>query len=232
MTETPADLVVRDLVKDYTSEAGTLSILRGIALELQRGSALAITGPSGAGKSTLLYILGVLDTPTSGTVSLLGQSPFGLTVAEQAAFRNRHVGFVFQDHHLLPQCNVLENVLIPTLPGAGVTPETEQRARRLLDRVGLGERLDHRPAQLSGGERQRVAVCRALINQPVLLLADEPTGNLDRRTADSVGSLLLELNREEQTILVCVTHSQELAERFPDQRELRDGKLERRGAST
>jgi lipoprotein-releasing system ATP-binding protein len=127
---------------------------------------------------------------------------------------------------------VLENVLIPTLPGTGVTPETEQRARRLLDRVGLGERLDHRPAQLSGGERQRVAVCRALINQPVLLLADEPTGNLDRRTADSVGSLLLELNQEEQTILVCVTHSQELAERFPDQRELRDGKLERREAST
>lgn len=232
MTETPADLVVRDLVKDYTSEAGTLSILRGIPLELRRGSALAITGPSGAGKSTLLYILGVLDTPSSGSVSLQGQNPFALTPAEQATFRNRHVGFVFQDHHLLPQCNVLENVLIPTLPGAGVTPETERRARRLLDRVGLGERLDHRPAQLSGGERQRVAVCRALINQPVLLLADEPTGNLDRRTADSVGSLLLELNQEEQTILVCVTHSQELAERFPDQRELRDGKLERRGAST
>lgn len=232
MTETPADLVVRDLVKDYTSEAGTLSILRGIALELRRGSALAITGPSGAGKSTLLYILGVIDTPTSGTVSLLGQNPFRLTEAEQASFRNQHVGFVFQDHHLLPQCNVLENVLIPTLPGAGVTTETEQRARRLLDRVGLGERLDHRPAQLSGGERQRVAVCRALINQPVLLLADEPTGNLDRRTADSVGSLLLELNQEEQTILVCVTHSQQLAERFPDQRELHDGKLESRGAST
>lgn len=225
MTDAPPDLAVRDLVKDYSSEAGTLSILRGVQLELRRGSALAITGPSGAGKSTLLYILGVLDNPTSGTVSLLGQNPFGLTAPEQAAFRNRHVGFVFQDHHLLPQCNVLENVLIPTLPGGGVTPETEQRARRLLERVGLGQRLDHRPAQLSGGERQRVAVCRALINQPVLLLADEPTGNLDRRTADSVGSLLLELNREEQTILVCVTHSQELAVRFPDQRELRDGTL-------
>lgn len=225
MTDAPPDLAVRDLVKDYMSEAGTLSILRGVQLELRRGSALAITGPSGAGKSTLLYILGVLDTPTSGTVSLLGQDPFGLTAPEQAAFRNRHVGFVFQDHHLLPQCNVLENVLIPTLPGGGVTPETEQRARRLLERVGLGQRLEHRPAQLSGGERQRVAVCRALINQPVLLLADEPTGNLDRRTADSVGSLLLELNQEEQTILVCVTHSQELAGRFPDRRELRDGTL-------
>jgi lipoprotein-releasing system ATP-binding protein len=227
MTEPVPDLAVRDLVKEYTSEAGTLSILRGIQLKLGRGSALAITGPSGAGKSTLLYILGVLDNPTSGTVALLGQDPFQLAPPEQAAFRNRRVGFVFQDHHLLPQCNVLENVLIPTLPGAGVTPDSEQRARKLLDRVGLGQRLDHRPAQLSGGERQRVAVCRALINRPVLLLADEPTGNLDRRTAESVGSLLLELNQEEQTILVCVTHSQELAERFPDQRELLDGKLQK-----
>lgn len=225
MTETPADLIVRDLVKDYTSEAGTLSILRGIALELRRGSALAITGPSGAGKSTLLYILGVLDTPTSGTVTLLGQNPFGLTVAEQAAFRNRHVGFVFQDHHLLPQCNVLENVLIPTLPGPGVTPETEQRARRLLDRVGLGERLDHRPAQLSGGERQRVAVCRALINQPVLLLADEPTGNLDAETGEQVIRLMFALADSKGTTLLLITHDPALARRCGRSIRMVDGRV-------
>lgn len=225
MSDARPDLDVRNLVKDYASEAGTLSILQGISLQRPRGSALAITGPSGAGKSTLLYILGVMDRPTSGEVALLGEDPFALQPPEQAAFRNRHVGFIFQDHHLLPQCNVLENVLIPTLPAQGVTAEVDARARKLLDRVGLGQRLDHRPSQLSGGERQRVAVCRALINQPVLLLADEPTGNLDRQTADAVGSLLLELNEESQTILICVTHSQELASRFPDRKELRDGHL-------
>jgi lipoprotein-releasing system ATP-binding protein len=219
-----SDLAVRRLVKSYPTASGELPILRGVDLELSRGEALAIVGPSGAGKSTLLYILGVLDAPTSGEVRLLEASPHQLSPVEQAAFRNRQVGFVFQDHHLLPQCTVLENVLLPAIP-LGITAETEARARLLLVRVGLSNRLTHRPAQLSGGERQRVAVCRALINQPVLLLADEPTGNLDRATAEAVGGLLLELHCEQRTILICVTHSTELAARFPRRCELRDGTL-------
>ena len=219
-----ADLTVRRLVKRYPTADGELPILQGVDLELSRGDALAIVGPSGAGKSTLLYIVGVLDAPTSGDVRLMDQSPHALSPAEQAAFRNRHVGFIFQDHHLLPQCTVLENVLLPAIPG-GIAVETEARARSLLDRVGLSARLEHRPAQLSGGERQRVAVCRALINQPVLLLADEPTGNLDRATAEAVGGLLLDLHHEQRTILICVTHSTELANRFPRRSELRDGLL-------
>jgi lipoprotein-releasing system ATP-binding protein len=218
-------LDVRQLNKDYVTADGSLSILKGLDLQMERGEALAITGPSGSGKSTLLYILGALDTPTSGAVRLDGTDPFALSQVEQAAFRNRQVGFVFQDHHLLPQCTVLENVLVPTLPTGGVTASDEERARQLLDRVGLAHRISHKPAQLSGGERQRVAVCRALINQPALLLADEPTGNLDRTTAESVGTLLLDLNREFNTLLICVTHSTDLASRFPRHCELRDGKL-------
>jgi lipoprotein-releasing system ATP-binding protein len=151
--------------------------------------------------------------------------PFSLPPLEQARYRNERVGFVFQDHHLLPQCTVLENVLIPTLAGSANAAEVSARAVGLLERVGLKERIDHRPAELSGGERQRAAVCRALINRPALLLADEPTGNLDQRTAATVGSLLLELSAEQQTMLLCVTHSQELAERFPRRYELVDGKL-------
>ena len=218
-------LEVRQLSKDYATADGTLSILRGLDLGMERGEALAITGPSGSGKSTLLYILGALDSPTAGSVTLDGLNPFSLNETQQAEFRNRQIGFIFQDHHLLPQCTVLENVLIPTLPGKGANAATETRARELLNRVGLADRIAHRPAQLSGGERQRVAVCRALINQPTLLLADEPTGNLDRTTAESVGSLLLDLNREFHTLLVCVTHSTDLADRFPKHSELRDGRL-------
>lgn len=221
----PATLEARQLSKDYMTVEGPLSILRGINLTLDRGNALAITGPSGSGKSTLLYILGALDAPTSGQVSLDGHDAFTMNEARQAEFRNRQIGFVFQDHHLLPQCTVLENVLIPTLPVKQATAESEVRAIDLLERVGLKDRISHRPAQLSGGERQRVAVCRALINQPTLLLADEPTGNLDRSTAESVGSLLLDLNREFNTLLICVTHSTELASRFPLHQELRDGNL-------
>lgn len=221
-----AALVIHGLTKRYPTPDGELRILEGVDLALQRGSALAITGPSGVGKSTLLYVLGALDTPTEGTVTLQGENPHAMNPAQQAAFRNRHVGFVFQDHHLLPQCTVLENVLIPTLAGGGATAEMEQRARKLLDRVGLSARLDHLPAKLSGGERQRVAVCRALIHQPTLLLADEPTGNLDRASADAVGTLLLELHKEQNTILICVTHSLELANRFPRKFELRDGHLQ------
>lgn len=220
-----AALVIRRLSKHYPTPDGELRILEGVDLALERGSALAIVGPSGAGKSTLLYVLGALDTPTEGTVTLLNENPHAMNPTQQAAFRNRHVGFVFQDHHLLPQCTVLENVLIPTLAGEGATSVMEQRARKLLDRVGLSARLDHLPAKLSGGERQRVAVCRALIHQPTLLLADEPTGNLDRASAESVGTLLLELHREQNTILMCVTHSLDLANRFPRRLELRDGHL-------
>ncbi|HET6425045.1 MAG TPA: ATP-binding cassette domain-containing protein, partial [Planctomycetaceae bacterium] len=161
-----AALVIRGLSKRYPTPDGELRILEGVDLALERGSALAIVGPSGAGKSTLLYVLGALDTPTEGTVTLLSENPHAMNPTQQAAFRNRHVGFVFQDHHLLPQCTVLENVLIPTLAGEGATAEMEQRARKLLGRVGLSARLDHLPAKLSGGERQRVAVCRALIHQP------------------------------------------------------------------
>lgn len=220
-----ADLDVHGLAKTYAAAGGELSILRGVDLQLQRGDALAVTGPSGSGKSTLLYILGLLDQPTAGTVTILGETPLTFDPQKQAAFRNRHVGFVFQDHHLLPQCTVLENVLLPTIPGSEPSSNVEQRARQLLDRVGLAQRLDHRPAQLSGGERQRIAVCRALINQPTLLLADEPTGNLDHTTAETVGTLLLDLNREQRTILICVTHSEDLAARFPKRLRLKDGRL-------
>ena len=225
MSEANSDLALAEITKDFSGVAGTLQILRGVELNLKRGNALAITGPSGSGKSTLLYIIGTLEQPTSGSVNILGNDPFTFGTAELAEFRNRNIGFIFQDHHLLPQCTVLENVLIPMLAGSGAGDVEEQLARKLLDRVGLGDRITHRPAQISGGERQRVAVCRALINQPALLLADEPTGNLDRSTAESVGSLLLELSREQNTILICVTHSTELANRFPIHKELRDGKL-------
>lgn len=219
------DLALHSLTRTFTSAAGSLDILRGVELEMNRGEALAVTGPSGSGKSTLLYIIGLLDQPSAGSISLMGQTPFAMSAADQAAFRNRHIGFVFQDHHLLPQCTVLENVLIPKLAGSGSSAADEARAKALLDRVGLAERITHKPAQLSGGERQRVAVCRALINQPAVLLADEPTGNLDRNTADAVGTLLLEISREQNTLLICVTHSTELAGRFPTHKELRDGRL-------
>jgi len=219
-------LTVADLTKDYPTADGSLPILKGVNLEASPGDALAITGPSGSGKSTLLYILGLLDTPTSGTVRIGAEQPLTFSKSDQARFRNRHIGFVFQDHHLLPQCSVLENVLLPALGGAGAGPAEDQRARALLARVGLESRLTHRPAELSGGERQRVAVCRALLNRPALLLADEPTGSLDQATAAAVGTLLLEVAREEQAILICVTHSQELAGRFPQRRVLRDGTLQ------
>jgi lipoprotein-releasing system ATP-binding protein len=219
-------LQVSQLCKDYTTRSGPLSVLRQVSFELHRGEALAVMGPSGSGKSTLLHILGTLDRPTAGTVQLDGKEPFALSERELADFRNRHIGFVFQDHHLLPQCSVLENVLIPTLAGNGGPADVEKWARELLQRVGLSDRLDHRPAELSGGERQRVAVARALIQHPVLLLADEPTGNLDRRTAQAVGQLLLDLHRQEQTVLLVVTHSADLAKHFPRQMEMADGTLQ------
>src|SRR4051812_13811213 len=187
-------LHVSQLSKDYPTRGGPLPVLRDLSFGLERGEALAVMGPSGSGKSTLLHILGTLESPTSGTVKLAGTDPFALPEKELADFRNRHVGFVFQDHHLLPQCSVLENVLIPTLVNRDGT-DAEAWARELLNRVGLSARLEHRPAGLSGGERQRVAVARALVRRPVLLLADEPTGNLDRHAAHAVGELLLDLHR-------------------------------------
>jgi lipoprotein-releasing system ATP-binding protein len=219
-------LQVRDLCKDYPTRSGPLSILRHVSLELQKGEAIAVTGPSGAGKSTLLHILGTLDRPTSGTVLLDGKDAFALPEPQLADFRNRHIGFIFQDHHLLPQCSVLENILIPTLVAADSRPEMEKWARELLSRVGLFDRLNHRPAELSGGERQRAAVARALIHKPTLLLADEPTGNLDRRTAHTIGQLLLDLHSEEQNVLVVVTHSAELAQLFSRKMEMSDGALQ------
>jgi len=218
-------LAVEALSKDYPIRNGSLPVLCGINLALDRGDALAVTGPSGSGKSTLLHVLGTLDRPSRGRVMLDHQDPFALAEPELARFRNRKIGFIFQDHHLLPQCNVLENVLIPTLVADGAAKQAEDWAKSLLERVGLSARLNHRPAELSGGERQRVAVARALILKPVLLLADEPTGNLDRTTAKSVGELLLDLHRQEQTMLIVVTHSTELAALVPRRMEMNEGKL-------
>jgi lipoprotein-releasing system ATP-binding protein len=222
-------LVAEDLRKEYGAPSGPLVILEGVSLTVRPGEPVSILGPSGSGKSTLLHVLGALEPPSGGRVRLSGVDPYGLPEAAQADFRNRHIGFVFQDHHLLPQLTLLENVLVPALVrrdrrSAGYEP----RARALLDRVGLGGRLDHLPSELSGGERQRAAIARALLGAPELVLADEPTGNLDRRTAADVGALLLELGREEERILLAVTHSLDLASRFPRRFELDGGRLQER----
>jgi lipoprotein-releasing system ATP-binding protein len=220
-------LQVHDLDKSYPTRSGPLPVLKGVNLKLERGEALVVMGPSGSGKSTLLHILGTLDRPTRGTVSLEATDPFALREPELAKFRNRRIGFVFQDHHLLPQCTVLENVLIPTLVNVDAdSAQVEKYARELLERVGLGQRIGHHPAELSGGERQRVAVARALIQKPALLLADEPTGNLDRTNAQSVGRLLVDLHGQENNILVVVTHSAELASMFSKRSEVVDGALQ------
>jgi lipoprotein-releasing system ATP-binding protein len=221
-------LIAKDITKSYPTPRGELTILSGISLTLSRGDAVAIMGPSGSGKSTLLYVLGALESPTSGTVTLDGQNPFNLGERAQAAFRNSQIGFVFQDHSLLPQCSVLENVLTPTLAapaGEASAAGDERRAREILGQVGLTDRLDHRPAELSGGEKQRAAVARALIRNPSVLLCDEPTGNLDRTAAGAVAQLLLDLHAQHQTILVVVTHSSALAERFPVRYEMDAGRL-------
>ncbi len=204
--------------------AAPVEVLKGVSLEVARGESLAIMGPSGSGKSTLLNLIGTLDRATSGEVVLAGQDLIKLDEVALAAVRNRQIGFVFQAHHLLPQCTVMENVLVPTLAGNNAK-DAPQRAERLLKRVGLGERMTHRPGQLSGGERQRVAVVRALINQPQLLLADEPTGALDRVSAEQLAQLLLELNREEGVTLIVVTHAPDLARKMGRVLELKDGVL-------
>ncbi len=215
-------LEARNIFKSYTTPRGPLPILNDVTLSLAAGDAISIIGPSGTGKSTLLYILGALDPPTSGEVTLDGRNPFTLSDKDVSEFRNTQIGFVFQDHCLLPQCTVLENVLIPTMLGRD---KCEERAKQLLDQVGLSHRLDHRPAELSGGEKQRVSIARAMIRDPKLLLCDEPTGNLDHHTAVQVADLLVEINRVSKNILVVVTHSAELAGRFPNVFELVEGQL-------
>ena len=219
-------LTVDNVTKEFPTRTDPLVVLRGISLELQSGQNLAVIGPSGSGKTTLLNLLGALEHPTSGTISIDGQNPAELSEKNVAAFRSQKIGFIFQDHHLLPQCSVLENVLVPTVAGGATKPEDVDRAKLLLDRVGLTDRLEHRPAELSGGQRQRTAIARALIREPALVLADEPTGNLDQTTAAQVADLLLQLQADEQTMLIVVTHSTTLADRMQQRQRLDNGRLQ------
>ncbi|MFT5125763.1 MAG: lipoprotein-releasing system ATP-binding protein [Kiritimatiellia bacterium] len=220
-------LEVRDAKKQYQNPEGTetLEVLRGVSFQVDAGESVAIVGPSGSGKTTLLNLVGCLDSPSAGAVLFDGRDLSGLSEDELARHRNQSVGFIFQSHHLLPQLSVLENVLVPVLAYATVTPEHEAKARKLLERVGLGGRVEHRPGQLSGGECQRVAFVRALINEPRLILADEPTGALDRSTADGLTELLLELNRESNTAMIVVTHALTLADRMARKLEIADGMI-------
>ena len=220
-------LKLEDVHKQYESaDSDPVPVLRGISLIVQRGDSLAIVGPSGSGKSTLLNILGSLDSPTRGSIRLDGEELAHLPEQRLAAIRSQKIGFIFQSHHLLPQCSVLENILVPALAATGRAPASAvERAKQLLERVGLGHRLTHRPAQLSGGECQRVAVVRSLINRPSLILADEPTGALDHSTAESLGDLLMELNRDDQVTLIVVTHTAELAAKMGAIRQLLDGRF-------
>ena len=220
-----SSLAADAITKSFRTADAELEILVHASLELEAGENVAILGPSGSGKSTLLAILGTLDRPTAGTLIIDQVEPFLLPEAHLAAFRNQHIGFVFQDHHLLPQCTVLENVLVPFLATGSAGPPEVRQATQLLERVGLANRLLHRPAQLSGGERQRVAIARALVRQPSLVLADEPTGNLDGTTATEVAHLLLELQREQQSMLVVVTHSLALAKQMQRRLRIQEGRL-------
>jgi lipoprotein-releasing system ATP-binding protein len=218
-----AQLKVQNVTKEYTTGEEKLVVLDNVSFELSPGRVLVIVGPSGSGKSTLLNIIGTLDKPTEGNVLLGDTDVTELEDEELASFRNASVGFVFQDHHLLPQCTALENVIVPTLAGGGGDAD---RARQLLERVGLGERLHQMPSRLSGGERQRVAIARAMVNDAPLILADEPTGNLDRDTGQNIADLFVELAEKDKRMLVVVTHDLELADRFEWRMELRDGTLE------
>jgi lipoprotein-releasing system ATP-binding protein len=220
-------LQVTHVSKTYPSPRGRLDVLDDVSFSLAAGEAAAITGPSGSGKTSLLCVLGALDPPSSGTVTLDGRNPFRLPPEQVAEFRNAQIGFVFQDHCLLPQCSVLENVLIPTLVARGSGDQDMRRARALIEQVGLADRIDHRPAALSGGEKQRVAIARALVRQPRLVLCDEPTGNLDQATAASVAALLMDLHRRQQNILIVVTHSERLSGQFPIRFEIAEKRLKR-----
>jgi len=228
-------LRVEAISKTYPTRSGELCVLRDINFQCDSGESAVIMGPSGSGKSTLLNILGALDAPSGGRVTVDRTCPHDLKGRDLARFRNQTIGFVFQDHHLMPYLSAIENILLPT---AAFPPSSDEahreltgRAEQLLDRVGLSDRRDHLPAELSGGERQRVAIARAMIHQPQLLLADEPTGNLDRKTADHVGNLLAEVYAECDAVLVVVTHSDSLAERFDTVFDLTDGTIVERGAS-
>ena len=219
------DLIAEHLAKSYPTPTEPLEVLKDVSMSLDRGQSLAIIGPSGSGKSTLLNLLGTLDKPTSGSFELAGTDPTRLSEAALARFRNQQIGFIFQEHHLLPQLTVLENVLVPTLATGRPDKTTIDRAHDLLERVGLSDRLSHIPGELSGGQKERVAVARALINKPLLILADEPTGNLDRVTATAITELLISLQKEQNTILIVVTHSVPLAAAMDRQVELIDGAL-------
>jgi lipoprotein-releasing system ATP-binding protein len=224
-TNARMSLKLSKIHKTYTHIARPVEVLRGVSLELKGGEALAIMGPSGSGKSTLLHIIGTLDHPSSGSLEINGENPFALPEMQLARFRNRVVGFVFQDHHLLPQYSVFENTMLPAFAFSDIAGDPAKRAKELLARVGLADRMEHRPAELSGGESQRVAVARALMNSPSLLLCDEPTGNLDQANASGIAELLFDLHRQEQNILIVVTHSEQLASRFGRRSELADGVL-------
>ena len=227
-TDNAVVLRLENVYKQYESEdCSPVKVLKGISFTVKRGNSIAIVGPSGCGKSTLLNILGSLDSPTSGNIQLDGQELANLSEPELATVRNQKIGFIFQSHHLLPQCSVLENVLVPTLAEKGKASfDAIERAKQLLERSGLEHRLTHRPSQLSGGECQRVAVVRALINQPSLILADEPTGALDYSNAESMTELLVKLNLEDKATLIVVTHSTELAAKMGATYKLQNGIFE------
>jgi ABC-type lipoprotein export system ATPase subunit len=221
---------LRNVTKSYHTAAGAVPVLSGIEFLIAPGETVAIVGPSGCGKSTLLNLLGALDRPDSGEVRVDGRNLTGLDATQLAEYRNTTVGFIFQLHHLLPQCTVQENVIVPALARKNADRDTiRARARKLLEAVGLSHRLDHRPGQLSGGERQRAAVARALINEPKLLLADEPTGSLDRTSAERLTDLLVDIHQREEVTIVMVTHAPDLAKRMSRMLELVDGKLVERG---
>ena len=221
----PHELVVTSLVKTFPTAGQPLEVLRGLSLQLAGGDSVAVVGPSGSGKSTLLQILGTLDHPDSGTVLIDQTNPFDLDENLLARFRNHKIGFIFQDHHLLPQLTVIENVLVPTLATGKPSHDDLGRAQELIEAVGLADRLGHLPSELSGGERERVAIARALLMRPSLILADEPTGNLDRKTAEAVTGVLLSLQQSSAAILITVTHSESLAAAMQQRKELVDGQL-------
>jgi lipoprotein-releasing system ATP-binding protein len=220
-----AHIIVRDLTKIFVHGGRRLEVLRGIDLEIRPGERVSVVGASGVGKSTLLHVLGTLDTPTRGQIVFDGRDVTKMNAAQLAEFRNREIGFVFQFHHLLPEFTALENAMMPALIQRVPRIEAERRARAILDRVGLSERLTHRPGELSGGEQQRVALARALIMSPKLLLADEPTGNLDTKTGEGIHQLFLELNRERGMTMLVVTHNPELAAHMPRRFSMLDGRM-------
>jgi lipoprotein-releasing system ATP-binding protein len=224
---TPPLVELKDVYKSYDHNGRTLEVLRGISLDIGRGELLAVVGPSGAGKSTLLHCIGTLDLPTSGLIAIDGQPATSLAGSRLAALRNQTIGFVFQFHHLLPEFTALENVAMPGLIQGKTMRDLAPAASALLEEVGLGSRLNHRPGELSGGEQQRVALARALAQRPKLLLADEPTGNLDSATSDAIHELFFRINRERGTTVVVVTHNPAFAEQMPRVVHMRDGQVER-----